>query len=285
MRSNNSTSRNGRSRWALAVLALLPAASALASDLTVQNTNVNTENSGTNNFAARVAVVSACTDELHENVTGSIGAGMHVACSTLTSDADVTSGAVQFTAGDLVLLRNGFSVASGASLAVEINRTLYPDAWVQDNTPAGEDIYAARFYVDPTNLVLTSSDRFYHFLAFDAGGNPEVRVGMKQNGTERRLFLEVILDNGSVASTENGLELILPDGWQMVEVGWGTDGSAYLCVSNLSSCANLSALDNDTGAIDFVRWGAIDVPSDTDLGDLDLDDFESRSSLLIGPLP
>jgi hypothetical protein len=46
-----------------------------------------------------------------------------------------------------------------------------------------------------------------------------------------------------------------------------------------------SSLDNDTGAIDFVRCGAVDVPTHGDIGNLDLDDFESRSSLLIGPLP
>jgi hypothetical protein len=51
------------------------------------------------------------------------------------------------------------------------------------------------------------------------------------------------------------------------------------------TCVELSNLDNDTGAIDFVRWGAIDVPSSpVPLGDIELDDFESRRSLSIGPL-
>jgi hypothetical protein len=46
----------------------------------------------------------------------------------------------------------------------------------------------------------------------------------------------------------------------------------------------LSGLDNDTGAIDFVRWGAVDVPSTCGPGNVDLDDFESRRSLYIGPI-
>lgn len=271
---------------ALAPLALLVAASAAASTLAVQSGNKNT---GT--YAARVGVASTCSAENHEVVTGSITGGPFTACSTLTADADLASGATTFTAGDLVILRNGFSVATGAALTVEIDRDLYPDAWVQDDTPDGETVYAARFYIDPALLALGVGDRFFHFLAFDGGGSPQVRVGVRRTGTERRLFLEAFEDAGTFETTEGVNELLLPTGWHWVEVGWSAgsgNGNAYLCVDAASpptGCLELSGLDNDTGAIDFVRWGAVDVPSNTDLGDLDLDDFESRRSLLIGPLP
>lgn len=269
-----------------AAVLVLAAASLHASTLDVQNANKNT---GT--YAARVGVASSCLGDLHEVLTGTIGAGAYVGCSTLTAEADLASGAATFTAGDLVILRDGFSVATGATLTVEIDRALYPDAWVQDDTPDGETVYAARFYIDPSQLALDEGDRFFHFLAFDGSGSPEVRVGVKRTGTERRLFLEAFEDAGTFETTEGANELLLPTGWHWVEVGWSAgsgNGSAYLCVdaeTPPSGCESLSSLDNDTGAIDFVRWGAVDVPSDTDLGDLDLDDFESRRSLLIGPLP
>jgi hypothetical protein len=47
-----------------------------------------------------------------------------------------------FTAGDMVILGNGFRVFVGASLIIEIDRELYPDAWVQDDTPDGETVYS-----------------------------------------------------------------------------------------------------------------------------------------------
>ena len=276
--------------WILLAVVAVPL---LASTLDVQNTNVN---EGT--YAARVGVGTTCTAATHLAPSGNLS-GPYEACSTLATDGDVV-GATTFTAGDLVKLRNGFSVAEGASFTIEIDRDLYPDAWVQDDTPDGETVYSARFYVDPTTLNLTQdSHRFFHFIAFDAGGQPEVRVGVKRNGTERRLFLEAFLDNGSHVTTEDtdgggpivGNEIELEVGWHWVEVGWTAgsgDGSAYLCVDTATppnGCTPLSSLDNDTGAIDFVRWGVVDVPSNTTLGNVDLDDFESRSSLNIGPLP
>jgi hypothetical protein len=272
---------------AAAVLAL-GASSLSASTLAVQGTNKNT-----GNFAARVGVGTLCGESTHLLLSNPFLPGEHAACSTLTSDADLATGATTFTAGDLVILRNGFSVATGATLTVEIDRALYPDAWVQDDTPDGEKVYSARFYVDPTQVDLELTQSFYHFLAFDGGGDPELRVGMKQDGSERRLFLDVFLDSGGVATTAGTNELELPDGWRWVEVGWtastgANNGTAYLCVDQGDlepACEPLASLDNDTGAIDFVRWGAVDVPSGSDVGNLDLDDFESRSSLLIGPLP
>lgn len=270
----------------LSVVVFLVSPSLAASTLTVQSANTN---SGT--FAASVEVASSCASQLHVVASGTIPDGTYEACSSLTSDGDVVTGAVTFRAGDRVILSNGFSVAAGATFTVEIDRTLYPDAWVQDDTPDGETVYAARFYVDPSSLALGTTNRFYHFLAFDGFGGPEARVGLKRTGTEHRLFLEVVEDDGGVVTTEGADEILLPSGWHWVEVGWtagaGT-GSAYICLDAEeppTGCETLSNLDNDTGAIDFVRWGAVDVPSSSDLGGIDIDDFESRRSLPIGPLP
>ena len=272
-----------------ALLGILSAAVAvplLASTLDVQNTNVN---EGV--YAARVGVGTTCTAATHLTPSGNL-TGDYEACSSLASDGDVV-GATTFTAGDLVKLRSGFSV--DADFTITMDRDLYPDAWVQDDTPDGETVYAARFYNDAAALVLEGAEEFFHFVAYDAGGNPEVRVGVKRNGAERRLFLEAIEDGGGIETTEGVNELVLPgDGnFHWVEVGWtastgGNNGSAYICLDQAApptGCVSLSTLDNDTGAIDFVRWGAIDVPGNSSIGNLDLDDFESRSSLNIGPLP
>jgi hypothetical protein len=249
-----------------------------ASTLEVQNVNANG-----GDFAARISVASDCKSDTHGIVSGTIEGGEYVGCSTLTSDADLASGATTFTAGDRVILREGFMV-TGATLTVEIDRALYPDAWVQDDTPDGETVYAARFSVDMTNLGLDDASRFYHFLAFDAQGQPELRVGVKNAPglSETRLFMEVFADDGGVYTTENINELAVFDGWHWVDVFWqasaGDDnGLAYVCIDAVTppvGCVDLSNLDNDTGAIDFVRWGAVDVPSG-EFGLIDFDDFVS----------
>jgi hypothetical protein len=233
-------------------------------------------------FAAQILVQSGCEFNNHQIVTGPIEGADFGACSTLDSNSLLATGTSTFTAGDLVILREGFTVGV-ATLTVEIDRDLYPDAWVQDDTPDGETVYEARFYVNPADLTLNDGDRFYHFIAFDAGGQPELRVGVKQNLTERRLFLEVIEDNGAVQTTEDLNELALLNEWIWIEVGWevgsgDNNGSAYLCINAEVpplGCTELSSLDNDTGAIDFVRWGAIDVPSNSTLGSLEMDNFQS----------
>ena len=228
--------------------------SGAASSLEVQDQNVNT-----GLFAARVGVASSCDAELHEVLTGPIGAGDYVGCSTLTADADLASGAATFTAGDLVILRNGFQVAAEASLTVEIDRALYPDAWVQDDTPDGETIYSARFHVDASGLDFASSlQRFFHFAALDGAGRPEFRIGLKRTGTEKRLFFEVFQDDGSLATTEDSLEFLVSPGWHRVEVGWAASsspadqqGSGFICLDSPAppqGCVVLSSLDNDTGA-------------------------------------
>jgi hypothetical protein len=262
----------------LALLITLCAPPLRASTLEVQSANPNG-----GDFAARISVASDCKNDTHEIVTGTVEGGEFVGCSTLTSDADLASGVATFTAGDRVILREGFMV-TGATLTVEIDRALYPDAWVQDDTPDGETVYAVRFFVDMTNLGLDEASRFYHFLAFDAQGQPELRVGVKHNSdlVENRLFLEVFTDDGGLVTTEGLTELAVADGWHFVDVFWQAstgveNGLAYYCIDAETppvGCVDLSNLDNDTGAIDFVRWGAVDVPSG-EFGLIDFDDFVS----------
>ena len=93
------------------------------------------------------------------------------------------------------------------------------------------------------------------------------------------------------------LDLCLPPSeWEALAAAyWGDGGTGHLDMFTWPSgegvlaaelASYLSNLNNDTGAIDFVRWGAIDVPSNTDdIGNLDLDDFESRRWLFLSDLP
>jgi hypothetical protein len=54
----------------------------------------------------------------------------------------------------------------------------------------------------------------------------------------------------------------------------------------LASTVFVQDQTKNTGTYDFVRWGAVDVPSSSDLGAMHLDDFvSSRLSFLGGLLP
>ncbi|HVS64138.1 MAG TPA: hypothetical protein VMT85_11620 [Thermoanaerobaculia bacterium] len=254
-------------------------------------------------FGARFDIESSCSAANLVDVTGP--SGVVTACDTLRADGTVSS-ATTLRAGDRVVLENGFNVDSGASLAVEIDTSLYPDAYLQDDTPDGETVYAARFYLDPAALGLdAASDRFYHFIANDAAGDPVLRLGVTWdpvNGGEVRLFLETFEDGGGVVTNENGAnggEAVLaesgdsdcqttPGCYQWVEVGWvassgADDGTAYLCVNGLEAgdCKNFAGLDTNTRTVDSVRWGAMDVTDDLG-GRLDVDEFESQRATLIG---
>ncbi|KPJ82987.1 MAG: hypothetical protein AMS19_05935 [Gemmatimonas sp. SG8_23] len=264
-------SRVSRAVWiTLAAGIAMHPGSGVASSFDVQGENVNT-----GLFAARVDVASSCTADLHAILSGPIAAGDYIGCSTLTADADLASGAATFTAGDLVILRDGFSVATGGTLTVEIDRDLYPDAWVQDDTPDGETIYAARFYLDASSLDVASLEgqRFFPFVAravvgnVDADPEPEAySVGIRGASSDLLLFFEMVEDDGSVVTTEGtGLEFAVGPGWHQVDLQWQAstspeahDGTGFLCLDSPApplGCVALSDLDNDTGAIDFVRWG------------------------------
>lgn len=257
----------------IAVAGSLLAGAATASTVTVQDDNPHLES-----FAARFTIVSTCSETNVDDVTDP--SGVVTACDTLNVDGTV-SGTTTLRAGDRVVLREGFSVPSGTSLAVEIEPSLFPDAYLQDDTPARETSYAAGFYVDPTALSLSDTDRFLHFIARDAAGDPVLTLGIKYNSSlaELRAYIEVVEDGGDPpASTENGNELVLtPNQYQWVEVGWiagaGT-GEAYICVE--TTCQVLTNLDTATKKVHSVRWGAMDVGANANLGSLDVDQFESR---------
>lgn len=298
MRTSPAHVRLKRMRLAVLVAGLLgiamlsaPMGRLAASTLAIQSTNPR---AGV--YAARVTVSSSCGVQNHVNVSGSVSSGTFDGCNSVTSDATVTgSGPVLFRAGERIALRSGFRVESGAELQARIEPSLYPDAYMQDDTPTGETRYAARFYVDTTQLAQAASNRFFPFVAFRDGSTIEVRVGLRWRTSapaERRAFLEVRRDDGSFLSTENGFELTVPSGWRWIEVGWeaasapgANDGMVYLCVDSLASgCTTVGSIDNDQASIEYVRLGAHEVPT-AGSGTIDFDDFASRRSLHIGPEP
>lgn len=272
----------------LAVVLLLAAAPPVAaSSLTVQG---KTTHSG--DWAARLDV-SACTldDRAIPNGTDYTGEATEEACVSLTAgDVDVLAGAdVSFVAGERIVLGSGFSVASGASFRAAVTSSVGGSAFVESGHPANEPEVWFRFYVQAEELSLGEAG-FRHFAGYGTGGDLEVAVGLKRNLalSENRVFVEAVEDGGDIVSTEGGQELVLPDGWHRIELRWRTssgadDGEVEICVDDPpgggAMCVELTGLD--TGPIDSVRWGAVEVPPG-DFGTLYMDDFRAVESGPIG---
>lgn len=235
------------------------------------------------NYGLRVTVGSGCSGDNNFVVPdGSISGGTFEGCSTVSAGAvEVSSGTVTFRGGRQVILKNGFSVASGASFTAQIDSSLPREAFVGDHSPVAETTYSATFSAKIDNLSLGSSEEMELFTAYDSLGTPQLRVMLKFNAmlSEKRMFVEARQDNGSFASTA-GNEALVSNGWHTVQINWSAasgvgqnDGQLDFLLDDVAQ-PGLSSLDNDLATVDFIRWGGIGVEVNT-TGSVDLDEFTS----------
>jgi hypothetical protein len=241
-------------------------------------------------YGLEVSVGTNCTAAADYVVPdGSIaGPATEEGCLTLTAaDVDITAGSVTFKAGDSMTFQNGFSVASGASFTATIDPGMTGRAYVQDDSPSAETLYRARFYVDLSSLSPGSSDSFDHFTAFSNSGATQFELRLEDSGANIALVVGA-LDGGSFSTVT--ADSSLPSTYFAVEFEWkASDGSSngHLDVwVDGSPVTGLGSLDNESGQIDYVRWGAVDGVESTTTGTMKLDEFVSqRSSSTIGTLP
>lgn len=183
-------------------------------------------------------------------------------------------------------------------------------AFVQDNTPADEGTYRARFYVNFRGLTTLAGDGFDVFSAWSgadplatqaATGNEIIRVAVSPG---KQLSVFTRLDNGSESQIG---PISIRDGYISVELNWaksnGTnngllelwlngvkcDGTDHTSNLGPGTCSNLTGLDNDLQTVGYVRWGAgVNGPSSGNgieagnAGFIGLDDFASQRSGYIG---
>jgi hypothetical protein len=198
----------------------------------------------------------------------------------------------------------------GLEITMEAGTT--DPAYVRDNTPDGETIYRAQFWVDRSGGLFMSnagnlSTRFVTFRAADDnhnGGGTTVTVfrGIMgrlavdgPDGPRYSFRLGCRKDNGSFQYI-GGIVLgeLAQRKWVTVEFAAASsdganDGLCRLYQGNQKYVANLvgqnTTMDNDLHEIDWVHLGAIsgftDNPNDPDtVGPLYYDSFESFRSLL-----
>jgi len=232
-----------------------------------------------------------------------------VAASASTITVPNGTGGGTCGAGNANLYRFGGNCGS----KVQVNTT--DPAYVQDNSPAAEGTYRVRFYInlagrapvvppvaaDDSLLTMTTGDQFDIFAAYDgADPVPPATAGDK----ELRVQVDFVsAGNYTVQAfirTDAGTELststkAVKRGWAAVEVEWAkstavgaNNGKLNLWVNGSAATTQVTGVDNDTAAINYVRWGALPKAAAATLpatlsGVFKLDDFVSQRENYIGP--
>jgi hypothetical protein len=176
------------------------------------------------------------------------------------------------------------STSVGLQGVVDDTASLY----VQDDTPADENSYRARFYVDTDDFdpgQASGAHRTRVFIAFEEAPTRRLAaVVLKRQVDQFSIEGRARLDGGAQADT--GFFDITP-GQHVVEIRWqrstgpsANDGLFQLWIDGTSR-STLAGLANSQSAVDFVRLGALNVKA-TANGTLFWDEFESRRQSFIG---
>jgi hypothetical protein len=184
------------------------------------------------------------------------------------------------------------NVQESARLAGEYGMVVVLDdtdhAYVEDDSPTAEARYRVRFYVRLTDLNLLENEEFVHFAAFDATDTSHLEVLIRRlsGETNPRVRLRT-RDGGGWTYTGS---IPLAPGWHAIEIdftaelGGSNNGSVEWWIDGMQQ-AGLTGLDNESSAIDYVRWGAVGGIDAGIYGALQVDDFASyRTGQKIGLL-
>jgi hypothetical protein len=161
--------------------------------------------------------------------------------------------------------------------------------FVQDDSPAAEDRYRARFYLDPNSLDPGESDghlRLRVFIAFNAASQRLFTVVLRRQSGVYAVMARVRRDDGTRVNT--GF-FTISDAPHLLEFDWrrasgpGSADSHFEMRIDEAIVSTLSGFDNDAGGgVEFARLGLMVVKSGA-FGAAYLDQFESRRQRYIGP--
>jgi hypothetical protein len=189
--------------------------------------------------------------------------------------------------GDLSVQPGAALAGTGFGLHAIVDDTV--GLYVQDDTPADETRYRARFYFDPSGFDPGEAEnhrRTRLFLAFEEAPTRRLlAIVLRRINGEYAVMARVRRNDNSQANTPF---FPISPGEHWVEFDWArastptaTDGTFQLWLDG-TLVSTLTGLADGAGAIDFVRLGALSVkPGAT--GVLMWDQFASRPLTAIGP--
>lgn len=162
-------------------------------------------------------------------------------------------------------------------------------AWVEDDTPAGETVYRARFLMDPRPLSMTGTDRFVILLGRSDTDRRCLRLEIRTQNDKFRL-LGAIKKNAdgdsSWAKTNDPVDWLVignqPIGVMIESVyEFGGAGGGLVQVTRLDTLASTrnDGVNNGLCNIGSIRFGAAKGVDAGTTGSLYLDDFQSFRTL------
>jgi hypothetical protein len=172
----------------------------------------------------------------------------------------------------------------GLSANVTDTNALY----VQDDTPAAETRYRARFRLDPNGFLPgpgTGATTVRVFNAFQGTSTRMITIVLRRRQGQYAVQAQAVLDSGTVVSTAFANVTDAPHAieldWRRATAAGADNGSLQLWIDG-GAVATLGGLDNDTTRIDMARLGPQNLQSGAS-GTLFFDRFESRRTTFIGP--
>lgn len=180
------------------------------------------------------------------------------------------------------------AAALDGSFGLSANVTDSNALYVQDNAPAAEPRYRARFLLDPNGFLpgpSTGSPTVRLFIAFQGTSTRTVTIVLRRRQGQYAIQAQTRVDNGSQSSTAF---VNVTDAPHAIELDWrratapgANNGSLALWIDG-AAVATLGSLDSDTTRVDMVRMGPQNLQA-TASGTLFFDRFESRRTTPIGP--
>jgi hypothetical protein len=187
--------------------------------------------------------------------------------------------------GDLSVSGAAALVGTTAGLQAFVDDT--NALFVQDDTPTSENQYRARFYFDPNGFDPGEASAHFRtrlFIAFDGFNRRAFTLVLRRKNGEYAVMARVRLDDGTRANTAF---VPITDDAHIIEFVWrrssapgANDGVFAMRIDDTP--AQLMLLDNDDGAVERVRMGALTVKTGA-AGTLFYDQFVSRRQHQIGP--
>jgi hypothetical protein len=161
--------------------------------------------------------------------------------------------------------------------------------FVQDDTPADENVYIARFYFDPNGFDPGEAQGRFRtrlFIAFEEAPSRRLAaIVLRRIGGQYSVMARARQDDQSQV---NSPFVPIADGPHFVEILWlrstgpdAANGGLLMWIDGVL-VATVAGLDNSVSAVDFARLGALSVKAGAS-GILYWDEFESRRGTLIGP--
>jgi len=205
---------------------------------------------------------------------------------------------------------NSHRYSQNCGALVTITAADTTSAYVQDNSPAAEQNYRARMYVNLQKLTMSDGDKFDLFAAYDgadptppaAAGNAVIRLEVTQAGGIKQLIAHMRTEGGGdIDNSASPAELV--PGYRDIEINWssGNPGKldlfldGYACdgvdhrahgasqaAAGTAACTSLSG-DNHNERVNVVRWGAVAGLEGSTFGSFKMDDFGSQRSGKVGP--